>query len=336
MNIAFSLVAVAVIGVISFVGVTAVNLKFLFGVIIPYTAVVVFLLGIVFRITLWGFSAVPYRIPTTSGQQKSFPWIKRNPFDNPFYLFEAVARLAVEILLFRSLLKNTRAELSIKERRLSYKGFPWLWVSALAFHYAFLAVIVRHLRFFLEPIPFFLPWIETLDGLMEVGLPGYMLSGWVMVAALSYLFVRRIVVPQLRYISHVSDYFPLFLILCVGTTGLLMRYFFKVDVVSVRELALGLATLRPKLPAAGVGGLYWLFYMHLFYVSALVAYFPFSKLMHSGGIFMSPTRNMANNSRAKRHINPWNYPVKVHTYDEYEDENREQMIEAGIPVERER
>jgi len=336
MNIAFSLVAVAVIGLIPLVGVTAVNLTYLFGIIIPYAAMAVFLLGVVFRITLWGFSAVPYRIPTTSGQQKSLPWIKRNPIDNPFYLFEAVIRLAVEILLFRSLLKNTRAELSVKERRLSYKGFPWLWVSALAFHYAFLAVIVRHLRFFLEPIPFFIPWIETLDGLMEVGLPGYMLSGWVLAAAVSYLFVRRIVVPQLRYISHVSDYFPLFLILCIATTGILMRYFFKVEVVSVRELALGLVTLRPKLPQAGVGGLYWLFYMHLFYVSTLVAYFPFSKLMHSGGVFMSPTRNLANNSRAVRHINPWNYPVRVHTYEEYEDENRKQMIEAGIPVERER
>jgi nitrate reductase gamma subunit len=336
MNIAFSLVAVAVIGLIPFVGVMAVNLTYLFGVIIPYAAVAVFVLGVFYRITLWGFSAVPYRIPTTSGQQKSLPWIKRNPIDNPFYLFEAVIRLAVEILIFRSLLKNTRAELNVKERRLSYKGFPWLWVSALAFHYAFLAVIVRHLRFFLEPIPFFIPWIETLDGLMEVGLPGYMLSGWVMVAALSYLFVRRIVVPQLRYISLVSDYFPLFLILCIGTTGILMRYFFKVDVVSVRELALGLATLHPKLPQAGVGGVYFLFYMHLFYVSTLVAYFPFSKLMHAGGVFMSPTRNLANNSRAVRHINPWNYPVKVHTYEEYEDENRKQMIEAGIPVERER
>jgi len=335
MNIAFSLAAVAVIGVIPFVGVTALNLNYLFGIIIPYAAVALFLLGVMYRVTLWGRSAVPYRIPTTSGQQKSLPWIKRNPIDNPFYLFEAVIRLAVEILLFRSLLKNTRAALNVKDRKLFYQGFPWLWLAALAFHYAFLTVVIRHLRFFLDPIPFFLPWIETLDGLMEIGLPGYMLSGWVLVIALSYLFVRRLVVPQIRYISLVSDYFPIFLILCIATTGILMRYFFKVDVISVRELAVGLATLRPKLPEAGMGGVYWLFYMHLFYVSTLVAYFPFSKLMHSGGVFMSPTRNLANNSRAKRHINPWNYPVKVHPYEEYEDENREQMIEAGIPVERE-
>ena len=74
--------------------------------------------------------------------------------------------------------------------------------------------------------------------------------------------------------------------------------------------------------------------MHLFLVSVLIAYFPFSKLMHMGGIFLSPTRNLANNSRMRRHVNPWNYDVKVHTYEEYEDEFRPVMMAAGLPVEK--
>ena len=69
-------------------------------------------------------------------------------------------------------------------------------------------------------------------------------------------------------------------------------------------------------------------------VSVLLAYFPFSKLMHMGGIFLSPTRNLANNNRAKRHVNPWNPAVKVHTYEEYEDEFRDKMMAAGLPVEK--
>jgi hypothetical protein len=36
-----------------------------------------------------------------------------------------------------------------------------------------------------------------------------------------------------------------------------------------------------------------------------------------------------------RHINPWNYPVKLHTYEEYEDDFREKMKECGLPVEKE-
>jgi len=78
-----------------------------------------------------------------------------------------------------------------------------------------------------------------------------------------------------------------------------------------------------------------MFFIHFFLVCTLFAYFPFSKLMHLGGVFLSPTRNMPNDSRMIRHINPWNYPVKVHTYEEYEDHFREKMIEAGLPVEKE-
>ena len=57
--------------------------------------------------------------------------------------------------------------------------------------------------------------------------------------------------------------------------------------------------------------------------------------MHMGGIFLSPTRNLANDNRMNRHLNPWNAPVKVHTYEEYEDEFREKMKLAGLPVEKE-
>ena len=57
--------------------------------------------------------------------------------------------------------------------------------------------------------------------------------------------------------------------------------------------------------------------------------------MHAGGIFMSPTRTLANNSRIVRHINPWNYEVKTHSYAEYEDEFRDKMRKVGLPLEKE-
>jgi len=121
------------------------------------------------------------------------------------------------------------------------------------------------------------------------------------------------------------------LIAGIAVTGILMRYFIKVDLISVKTLAVGLFSLRPTLP----DGISPLFFIHLFLVSSLIAYFPFSKLMHMGGVFLSPTRNLANNNRMKLHINPWNYPVKVHTYEEYEDEFRELMKGAGLPLEKE-
>jgi hypothetical protein len=44
---------------------------------------------------------------------------------------------------------------------------------------------------------------------------------------------------------------------------------------------------------------------------------------------------MASNSREVRHVNPWNPVVELHTYAEYEDEFRERMRDAGLPVEKE-
>jgi len=161
-------------------------------------------------------------------------------------------------------------------------------------------------------------------------LPGVFISGLVLLAAVTYLFTRRLFIRQVRYISLASDYFPLFLIFGIALTGILMRYFIKIDITAAKELTMGLVTLRPTIPE-GVGSV---FYIHLFFVSVLLAYFPFSKLMHLAGIFLSPTRNLTTNTRAKRHINPWNYPVPVHTYEEYEDEFREKMIEVGIPVDK--
>jgi hypothetical protein len=102
-------------------------------------------------------------------------------------------------------------------------------------------------------------------------------------------------------------------------------------VVAIKQLTMGLITLQPTIPE----GISVLFYMHIFLVSVLFAYFPFSKLMHMPGVFLSPTRNLSNNSRIVRHINPWNPEVKYHTYEAYEDDFRERMIEAGLPVDKE-
>ena len=333
----FSLIAVIVLFLIAWAG-TAVGLQVLFGIIIPYLALLVFLIGVAYKVVGWSRSAVPFRIPTTGGQQKSLPWIKHSQLDCPATRWQVVARMALEVLTFRSLFRNTRMRLK-EGSKLSYQLEIFLWVGALAFHYAFLAVLVRHLRFFTEPVPFFVTLVENVDSFfrfeilypgIQFGLPGVFLSGVVLLAAAAYLFSRRLFIRQVRYISLASDYFPLFLIFGIALTGILMRYFAKIDITAAKELTMGLVTFRPTIPA-GVGAV---FYIHLFFVSILLAYFPFSKLMHAGGIFLSPTRNLTTDTRANRHVNPWNYPVPIHTYEEYEDEFRDKMIEAGLPVDR--
>jgi len=330
MNALYSLVLVLALILVPLLGAGAAGWHTLFGIIIPYIAVAIFLLGFIYRIVKWGRSAVPFRIPTTGGQQESHTWIEQNKLDNPSTTAGAVGRMILEIVLFRSLFRNTKMEHHAGPK-LSYGSAKWLWLGAIAFHYSFLVIILRHMRFFTEPVPLPFEFLGTLDGILQVGVPTIFLTEIVIVGALLYLFLRRVLVPQLRYISLPADYFPLYLIFAIVISGILMRYFMRSDIIYIKELTMGIVGFSPTVPS-GIGVL---FYIHLFLVCSLLVYFPWSKLMHLGGVFLSPTRNLANNNRMKRHINPWNYPVKVHTYEEWEDENRELLKEAGIPVEKE-
>ena len=329
MNLVWSLLAVLILSLIAWGAHASMNLAPLFLVFIPYGAFVVFLAGFVWRIVSWAQSPVPFRIPTTCGQQKTLPWMKSEPLESPSSTAAVIGRMALEVLLFRSLFRNT--ETQIYDGRTVYGSAKWLWFFGLTFHWSLLIIVVRHMRFFVEPVGPLISGLSALDGFFELGTPTLFLSDAAILAGLTFLFVRRAVVPQLRYISLFTDYFALTLILAVAATGILMRMIFPADLEQVKTLALGWVTFSPVVPR-GVSGL---FQTHLFLVCALLAWFPFSKLMHMGGVFLSPTRNLANNSRMRRHINPWNAPVKVHTYEEYENEFRDKMKAAGLPVEKE-
>lgn len=329
MNIGFSLFVVSALVLIAFVGAGQAGLRTLFGVWIPYAALLVFLVGAAYRVVRWAKAPVPFRIPTTCGQQKSLSWIRSGRFENPHQTWGVVGRMALEVLFFRSLFRNTK--ISLPTRRPVYGGAKWLWFAGLTFHWSFLVIVARHLRFFTEPVPLPVKLLASLDGFFEIGVPALYLTDAALLAAVTYLFLRRVAIPQLRYISLAADYFPLFLILGIAASGVCMRHFSKVDLQQVKALSLGWFAFHPSVPE-GIGVI---FYIHLFLVCSLLIYFPFSKLMHMGGVFLSPTRNLASNNRSRRHINPWNYRVRVHTYEEYEEEFRERMKEAGIPVEKE-
>lgn len=328
MGIGVSLIAVITLMLLAYLGVAVGSLQYLFGVIIPYMAFALFIVGVIYRVVKWGRSPVPFRIPTTCGQTKSLDWVKPNKIDNPTTTGAVVVRMLLEVLLFRSLFRNVRAE--IHDGNIAYKWQKWLWIFGLMFHWSFFLVVVRHMRFFTDPIPGFIQGVAAVDGFFEFGLQGLYITGLLLLAAVTYLFLRRVAVSEIRYISLLSDYFPLLVIMGIASTGILMRYVLHVDVIAVKELTMGLVTFNPVVPE----GVSSVLFMHVFLVSVLLAYFPFSKLMHAGGVMLSPTRNMANDSRERRHVNPWNAPVHVHSYEEYEDEFRDKMIKVGIPVDK--
>lgn len=324
-----SLLVVCAIGAIAWVG-ASFGLSWLFGVVLPYLAVITFIGGVVWRMVYWSKSPVPFCIPTTGGQQKSLPWIKHDSVDNPSDCCGVLKRMFLEVFFFRSLFRNTMADVHTDGARVVYYSSKWLWVFSLMFHYCFLIVFIRHFRFFTEPVPVVFTWLETLDGIMQVGAPRMYMTGVFVLVALGFLLARRLFNERLRYISLLNDYFPLYLLIGLVGTGLWLRYFDKTDIASVKVLTMGLVHFSPTIPA----GINALFFVHLTFLSVLLIYFPFSKLMHMGGVFFSPTRTMANNSRAVRHINPWNPPKKYTTYAEYEDDFREVMAEAELPLDK--
>ena len=330
MNLLYSLIAVLILVLIAVIGMGVLNLPYLFGVGVPYAAILIFVIGFIYQVVKWARAPVPFHVPTTGGQQKTLPWIKSNNLESPANIWGVIGRMALEILLFRSLFRNDRVELK-RAQKLVYSGNKYLWLGGLVFHWSLLIILIRHSKLFIEPVPSLVLFTQSLDGILRTPITFVYITDITILLALSYLFIRRVIFPQLRYISLPADYLAVLLLLSVVISGILMLLVFKVNVVGVKELAMGVVTFHPVVPE-GIG---LAFYVHLFLVSSLVAYFPFSKMMHAAGVLLSPTRNLMNDSRMRRHINPWNKAVKVHTYEEWEDEFREPMKQVGLPLEKE-
>jgi len=332
MNALYSLLFVFLLVLIPLFGVDAAHLRTVFGVCIPMTAFIIFLVGFIYKVITWARSDVPFRIPTTGGQFKSFDpeLFKQNKLDCPQTGAQTFFRMVLEVFAFRSLFRNTAVSLHENNGPVvAYKSSKWLWVFALTFHYSFFIVALRHLRLFLEPIPFFVHGLEFVDGILQIGAPTMYLTDLGLVLGVLLLLGRRLINPRINYISYVSDFFPLLLILAIALSGIYMRYYAKVDVMAIKELTMGLVTFHFHVPEAITAP----FFVHVFLVSVLMVYFPFSKLMHMPGVFLSPTRNMPNDTRAKHHVNPWNDPkIKAHAYADYEKEFGVPMAEAGLPL----
>ncbi len=329
-----SLVLVLLIAAIAWIGAGA-GLAPFFGVVLPYVAVLVFIGGMIWRMYYWAKSPVPFCIPTTGGQEKSLDFIKQAKLDCPSSTWGVIKRMFLEVFLFRSLFRNTAADIRENDPvnqgpRAIYYSSKWLWCFSLLFHYSVLVIVVRHFRFFMEPVPVVITWVETIDGIMQFGSPRFYWTGGLALMALLFLLCRRLWDHRLRYISLLNDYFPLWLLLGIVLSGLCLRYFDKTEISQVKIYLMGLTHFSP----VAAGAINGLFFVHLTLVCVLLLYFPFSKLAHMPGIFFSPTRNMATDSRRVRHINPWNPPKQYFTYPEYEDTYREAMAEAGLPLDK--
>ena len=224
-----------------------------------YAATALFLGGLFYKIRQYAKTPAPLKIPTTPATTTRGG---------------VVLRMAREVVLFESL----------------FKGNKWIWLFGWMFHVGLALVLMRHLRYFTEPV---WGWVALIQ-------PFGMYAGFAMVAGLGGLWARRIFVERIRYITNPSDHLILALLVGIGLSGLTMKFVSHTDIVSLKEFVLGLMTFDwQPLPADAP------LLVHLFLVAMLMIVFPYSKLLHAPGVFFSPTRNQVDNSRTKRHLAPW-------------------------------
>ena len=224
-----------------------------------YAAALVLLCGVGARAWRYAKTPAPLVIPTTPA---------------PTTALGVAARMAREVVLFESL----------------FKGSKWTWLFGWLFHFGLFLVLLRHLRYFTDPVWW---WVEAVQW------PG-LYAAFAMALGLGGLWARRLLVDRVRYISAPSDHLMLALLLAIALSGLAMKYVWHTDVVALKAFTLGLMAADWQ-PLPGDAALL----VHLGLVVVLMMVFPFSKLLHAPGVFFSPTRTMRDNPREARHVAPW-------------------------------
>lgn len=227
-----------------------------------YFGFAVLFIGTAYNIYLYARTPAPLKIPTMPAPRT------RNG---------AILRVLSEVVLFKSL----------------FRGNKWTWLFAMMFHASLLLITVRHLRYFIEPVWW---WIVVAQ-------PFGKYAGFIMIAGLIGLLGRRILVQRVRYISNPSDYLMLILLLIIGFSGAMLSFVVHTDIVQFKAFMLSVMYFQmfnwQPLPADIP------LLVHLSAVILLMIIFPFSKLLHAPGVFFSPTRNQVDDSRENRHLAPW-------------------------------
>lgn len=224
-----------------------------------YAATAVLVVGLALKIRRYATTPAPLKIATTPA---------------PMTPDGVALRLLREATLFESL----------------FKASKWTWLFGWTFHAALLLVLLRHGRYFQEPV-----WTPTL-WVQAVGT----YAGFAMALGLAGLWARRVLVDRVRYVSTPSDHLHLALLVAIAFSGLGMRFVAHTDIVALKAFMLGLMRFDwQPLPADPV------LLVHLTLVALLMFVFPISKLLHAPGLFFSPTRNQTDNPREARHLAAW-------------------------------
>jgi len=224
---------------------------FFIGQVLPYIAAAVFTIGTCRQIVIW--LRVPVPFPLTL-----FPAANTNA--------GRVLAIGREILLFDSL----------------RRGDKWLWFWAWLLHISLVFIIIGHIAgiYYLTKQFTLIGFSAETSSSLSAALGT--IFGIIFFVSLLILFYRRLTIPEVKRLSDPADYFVLGLLSAIAVTGMYMRLVSDVDLPAVRAYIAGLFTLHPVPILQN-----WGFISHFTLVNILLLYFPFSKLIHMVGIFVS-------------------------------------------------
>ncbi|MDJ0891460.1 MAG: nitrate reductase, partial [Gammaproteobacteria bacterium] len=118
-----------------------------------YAAFIILVAGLAFKIRQYWTTPAPLKIPTTPA---------------PTTTTGVVFRMGRELVFFESLFRSSK----------------WTWIFGWMFHIGLFLVLARHLRYFIEPVWW---WVELIQPFGKYG-------AFAMLAGLAGLWARRLLV----------------------------------------------------------------------------------------------------------------------------------------------
>lgn len=153
-----------------------------------------------------------------------------------------VCRAAGDLLLFTRLLRTNGA----------------LWFGEWLFHGSLLLVLLRHLRYVLDPVP---GWVWAVQ-------PWGVVAGYLLPCSLVLIMVIRFLTRRELYSSR-ANLLLLAALLVISVSGVLMRAVWRTDLVGIKEFLMGALTFAPSPWPGGV-----LSTLHMVLFLAIVPYLP--------------------------------------------------------------
>jgi nitrate reductase gamma subunit len=224
------------------------TLAFFTGGVLPVIAVLVFVVGMAFRLRVWFKTPQP-------GKMTLFP------------ASDSMARsVLAEALFFPSLFRGDRV----------------LWAFAWVFHATLALVALGHLRVVTGLVDrMLMSFGMSTEGIATMSSTSGGVAGVILLATGLLLLFRRFTIQRVREISGAADFLALLLLIAIVFTGDLMRFGAHFDLEQTRAWAASLLVLSPRVPQDGM------FLLHATLAFVLIMYIPFSKILHFGGIFFT-------------------------------------------------